>query len=192
MKEASSVDMKTHNGQSKLRRGGGTLWRRLRGALAALGRDADDRRDPRGGLNTATPPWLAGATSSAAPDEARAVLSQSDEQPPKSGVLLPFPIRGEALLVKLAGVLRNRVEEHGPDRDPLLLTISRRPRSRLSIDRAAYVEFDVESSEYRVAVEASPGMRVIVETADFDALVEFVAQYVATRIAERAALGVAS
>ena len=38
MKEASSVDMKTQNGQSKLRRGGGTLWSRLLGALAAFGR----------------------------------------------------------------------------------------------------------------------------------------------------------
>jgi hypothetical protein len=164
----------------------------LRSVLAAFGREAEGQSDLRGGITASAARSPVVATSRPAPDEAGAAPAQAEVRSPGRGVLLPFPIRGEALLVKLAGALQNRVEKHGSDRDPLLLTMSRCPRSRLSIDRAAYVEFYDERSEYSVVVESSTGTRVIVETADFDAAVEFIAQYVAARFVAGAAFGVAS
>ena len=107
-------------------------------------------------------------------------------------VVLRFPIHGEALLVRLADLLRSRLADRGPEHDPLLLMMSRGPRSRLSIDRMAYVEFHNDRAEFRVAIEASPRTKVILETADFDAVVDFVGQYVAARLAELPALEVAS
>ena len=107
-------------------------------------------------------------------------------------VVLRFPIHGEALLVRLADLLRSRLADRGPEHDPLLLMMSRGPRSRLSIDRMAYVEFHNDRAEFRVAIEASPRTKVILETADFDAVVDFVGQYIAARLAERPALEVAS
>ena len=62
MKEESSVEMKTQNGQSYLRRGGGMLWSSLHRALAAFDRDAWDQCD------------LCGGMIAAAADEARAAL----------------------------------------------------------------------------------------------------------------------
>ncbi|WP_315833173.1 hypothetical protein [Bradyrhizobium prioriisuperbiae] len=106
--------------------------------------------------------------------------------------ILPFPIHGEALLVKLAEVLRNRIEDRGPDRNPLMLTMSRYPAARLWIDRTAYVEIRGGQSAYHVAIEAAPDTVVSMETTDFDTLVRFVMQYVAGRLSESTALGAAS
>lgn len=110
----------------------------------------------------------------------------------RSGVLLPFPIRGEALLVRLAALLRARMGEDRPGQDPLDLSIVRDPYSRLTIDAAAYVEYDPTRSQYRAAVEASVDTKVILETTDFDALVEFVVRYIATRPSETSPLEAAS
>lgn len=107
-------------------------------------------------------------------------------------VVLRFPIHGEALLVRLADLLRSRLADRGPEHDPLLFMMSRGLRSRLSIDRMAYVEFHNDRAEFRVAIEASPQTKVILETADFDAVVDFVGQYIAARLAELPALEVAS
>jgi hypothetical protein len=106
---------------------------------------------------------------------------------PVCGDVLPFPIRGEALLVRLAEVLRRRLTERGPDRDPLLLTISRCPGSRLLIDGVAYVDYVSDLSTYRAAVEALPDTKVIVETSDFDVLVSFIVQYLTDGRSEPAA-----
>jgi len=110
----------------------------------------------------------------------------------EAGIILPFPIHGEALLVKLAEVLRNRIADHSPEWDSLLPQLSRRPWSRLSIDRQAYVEFHEDRGEYRAVIEASLGTKVIIETADFDVVVDFVLQYVTGRLAEPAELEAAS
>jgi hypothetical protein len=108
------------------------------------------------------------------------------------GNLLQFPVRGEALLVRLADLLRSRVADRKLEYDPLLLRISRCPEYRLSIDRYAYVEFLGDRCVYCVAIEAQPDTRVIVETTDFDTVVNFVVQYVAARLSEKALLEVAS
>jgi hypothetical protein len=114
------------------------------------------------------------------------------DQAAPGGILLQFPVRGEALLVRLADLLRSRIADRGAGRDPLLLLISRCPGSRLSIDRSAYVEFLADRCVYCVAVEAQPDTRVTVETTDFDTVVKFVVQYVAERLSENVFLEVAS
>jgi hypothetical protein len=114
------------------------------------------------------------------------------DQAAPSGILLQFPVRGEALLVRLADLLRSRIADRGVERDPLLLLISRCPGSRLSIDRSAYVEFLADRCMYCVAIEAQPDTRVTVETTDFDTVVKFVVQYVAERLSEKVFLEVAS
>jgi hypothetical protein len=109
-----------------------------------------------------------------------------------SGILLQFPVRGEALLVRLAELLRSRVADRKLECDPLILRISRCPEYRLSIDRSAYVEFLGDRCVYCVAIEAQPDTRVTVETTDFDTVVNFVVQYVAARLSEKVLLEVAS
>jgi hypothetical protein len=95
-------------------------------------------------------------------------------------VVLAFPIRGEALLVRLAEGLRERLPSGALEpADPFLLTLSRGPRSRLSIDRDAYVEFHAERAAFHLIIDAAPDARVTLETTDFDTLVKFVMQYVA-------------
>jgi hypothetical protein len=105
---------------------------------------------------------------------------------PDGGVILPFPIHGEALLVKLAELLRKQVADCGPQTDPLQLTMSRCPLSRLSIDRKAYIEFHPRGCAYRVIIGPDPATRIILETTDFDILADFVLQYIVTRLAEPA------
>jgi hypothetical protein len=109
------------------------------------------------------------------------------EAEPARGDVLLFPIRGEALLVRLAEVLRSRLAEQRPDHGPLLLTISRSPGSRLLIEGVAYVDYVSDISTYRVAIEAVPDTKVIVETSDFDTLVSFIVQYLTDRLSEPAA-----
>jgi NAD(P)H-hydrate repair Nnr-like enzyme with NAD(P)H-hydrate epimerase domain len=110
----------------------------------------------------------------------------------EAGIVLPFPIHGEALLVKLAEVLRARIADCGPEWNPLLPQLSRRPWSRLSIDHQAHVEFLEHRGEYRAVIDAQLGTKVIVETAEFDVVVDFVLQYVTGRLAEPAELEAAS
>jgi len=99
-------------------------------------------------------------------------------------VVLRFPIRGEALLVRLADLLRGRVAAHAAARDRFLLTLSRRPRSRLTIDHAAYVEFHADRATYHLVIDVVQETRIAVETTDFDTVVNFVAQYVTDRLSD--------
>ena len=110
----------------------------------------------------------------------------------QSGVLLPFPIRGEALLVRLADVLRDSLMCNAPGAGPFSLTLSRVPRSRLSIDGAAYVEFRAETATFQLMVETAPDSRMTLETEDFDTLVKFVVQYIAEKRRDPSELEVAS
>ena len=123
------------------------------------------------------------------PSEAQAV-SASDQG--REAILLPFPIRGEALLVRLAETVRDRVHFGVSGDDPFILTISRSPRLRLSIDRAAYVEFRAESASFHLTIDAAPESRVTLETTDFDTLVKFAVQYVAAEHRDLCNLEVAS
>jgi hypothetical protein len=106
--------------------------------------------------------------------------------------LLPFPIRGEALLVKLAELLRARIASRSLEQDPFWLEISRCSHPRMSIDRSAYVEFQTGRATYHVVVETMPDTTIRVETSDFDTVVKFVLQYIDERIADALALEVAS
>ena len=106
--------------------------------------------------------------------------------------VLPFPIRGEAVLARLAHVLRGRIGETGPDGDPLLLTISRGSQCRLTIDGAAYVEFCHDRSGFHVEVEATPDTTVSLRTTDFDIVVGFVMHYVGEKLGGPAMLEAAS
>ncbi|MDB5608146.1 MAG: hypothetical protein JWP25_5046 [Bradyrhizobium sp.] len=171
-----------------------TLWSWLRGASWPIDREANERRVASTGPTTRLP---SGPAPGGAKSEPRVVLQVvgSDQAAP-SGILLQFPLRGEALLVKLADLLRMRIANspasRGPEHDPLLLTMSRCCGSRLSIDRTAYVEFIANRSSYHVAIEAAPDTTVTLDTTDFDTLVKFVVQYVTERLSEPATPEVAS
>ncbi|MBB5048289.1 hypothetical protein HNR60_003052 [Rhodopseudomonas rhenobacensis] len=143
------------------------------------------RRAPAPGAGRPTPPFDAGSERiNAAPG--------GHQRSAPSGVVLQFPLRGEALLVRLAEALRCKFAGRGPQRDPLLLTISRCPGSRLTIDGATFVEFDADRSAYHVAVEAAPDTLITLQTTDFELVVDFVAHYVAERASDPATLEAAS
>lgn len=99
------------------------------------------------------------------------------------GIVLPFPVRGEALLVTLAARLRERFAGDAFEREPLALTISRCPQSRLSIDRDAYVEFDADRAVYHTAIETTVDTTIMLDTTDFDTAVNFIAHYLSGRLA---------
>lgn len=122
------------------------------------------------------------------------------EQPPamaapgiasETCTVLRFPLRGEALLVRLAELLRRRVERLAPKIDCLTLVLSHQPRLRLWIDDGAYVEFDAPSAEFHLMIE-TPSARMIIQTADFDAVVKFVMEYVVEKMSDATMLEVAS
>jgi hypothetical protein len=98
-----------------------------------------------------------------------------------NSVVLPFPLRGEALLVNLANELRGRVTAGELEDDPFLATISRGRRVRLSIDRDAYVEFNAEDETFHLKIDATPVLTLMLETKEFTRLVEFVFQYFVER-----------
>ena len=104
------------------------------------------------------------------------------------GEVVAFPVHGEALLVKLADVLRRHVAGREPADNPLRLTFSRCPWARLSIDATAYVDYLSEVETFHAAIEAGPGTKVILKTTDFDALASFVMQYVNDRLLDRASV----
>ncbi len=165
---------------------------------------------PIGGLLLRMRAWFAGgaATCSAAPgephDAARDEVVRDEvvwhQNPfasmqngnPQTAILLPFPIRGEALLVRLAELLRQRVAGRTPWHNSFVLTMSRTPRSRLTIDHATYVEFDPRRATYCVVVEAAPDTTITVDTTDFDTAVKFVTQYVVDRLSDAATVEIAS
>ncbi len=122
------------------------------------------------------------------------VVEVTDAREPEtqSAVVLPFPIRGEALLVKLAEVLRARIATVALSPNLFLLTMSRAPRSCLAIDHASYIAFDAERATFHVVLEASPDTTITLDTTNFDTLVQFVVEYVNGRISEFRTLEVAS
>jgi len=166
------------------RKGVRILWSWLHDASWAIGRYANENQVYLAEA-TAWPAVVKNELQPVAP------VVRHDHAAP-SGILLQFPVRGEALLVRLADLLRSRIADRRLERDPLLLLISRCPGSRLSIDRSAYVEFLADRCTYYVAIEAQPDTRVTVETADFDTVVKFVVQYTAERLSEKVLLEAAS
>ena len=112
--------------------------------------------------------------------------------PPEEAAVLQFPLRGEALLARLADLLSDRLPGGAANCDPFLLTLSRGPRPRLSIDRAAYVEFHAERASFHLIIDAAPDSRVTLETTDFDTLAKFVVQYLAEGCRDRESFEVAS
>lgn len=138
--------------------------------------DAADRR-------RATP-----AQPASIPAGLGAGLSAPDPRELVRGEVLPFPVHGEALLVKLADVLRRHAAARELADNPLRLTISRCPWTRLSIDAAACVDYLSESGTFQAAIEAGPDTWVILKTTDFDALASFVTQYINDRLTNRAAM----
>jgi hypothetical protein len=109
-----------------------------------------------------------------------------------TATVLPFPIRGEALLVKLATHLKAVVEKDRRGRSPFLFAITHMPQARLLIDEMAHAEFDVARGEFRIQVLVAPDTRITAETSDFDVMVDFIAQYMRGRLVETSALEVAS
>jgi hypothetical protein len=182
---------------SDMKSGVRMLWSWLRGASWPIHRATDDHRGFSSGV-IAQQSSVRTATGHEPDAVLPAAVSQVGglERPAQSGVILPFPLHGEALLVKLADTLRSRMAinptSRGTERDPLLLTMSRCPGSRLSIDARANVEFDAGLSVYRMTIEAAPDTTVTLNTSDFDTLVNFIVQYIAERLAAPATLEVAS
>ncbi|WP_426425301.1 hypothetical protein [Bradyrhizobium genosp. A] len=127
---------------------------------------------------------------SATPENRSAPFHSPKGASAEGGVILPFPICGEAVLLKLAEVLRKVFSGRDLAGDPPLLILERSPEPRLWIDRTAHVEFHPGRREYRAIIETSPDTRIIVETFDFDALIDFVLQYVIARLVGHAALEV--
>lgn len=150
-----------------------TLWSRLRDAVSSF----DHGGGGRGAMSVRPVP----AESAAVAD---VEVAQRDLDGQMNGAILRFPIHSEALLVKLADVVRSRIADGGPERNHLLLLLSRGPISRLWIDGVAYVEFRSDRSTYHFAVEADVETTVTLETTDFDTLVRFVMEYVAGRSSE--------
>ena len=116
----------------------------------------------------------------AAANDALAVMPQAGGGRDHPAVLA-FPIRAEALLANLACSLRDRLGIRERAGDPFLMTMSRSPRPRLSLDRDAYVEFHAEDSTFRLKIDAVPASRLTLETSEFAVLVKFVLQYLAER-----------
>jgi hypothetical protein len=106
--------------------------------------------------------------------------------------VLPFPLRAEALLAKLATHLKGVVEKDHLRRSPFLFAITQAPHARLLIDEMAHAEFDVVRGQYRMQVLVTPETRVTAETSDFDVIVHFIVQYLRERLVETSALEVAS
>jgi hypothetical protein len=139
--------------------------------------------------------WLRRGASNAAVEPVQqdtAALSPAGSLVQEAGVVLPFPLRGEALLVRLTELLRRRVAELVPQYERLSLTLSHHPALRLSIDESAFIEFDARSAEFNLVIEAPSGTRMIIQTTDFDAVVKFVLQYVVEKLSDDAVLEAAS
>jgi hypothetical protein len=140
--------------------------------------------------------WLRRGASKAAAEpalhETATLSAASGGSAPEPGIVLSFPLRGEALLVRLAELLRRRVAELVPQWERLALTLSHHPALRLTLDQSAFIEFDAPSGEFNLVIEAPSGTRMIIQTTDFDAVVKFVLQYVVEKLSDDAVLEAAS
>ena len=137
--------------------------------------------------------WLrrSGPAKPPCPETGPAAEDRPDVAALEQAKILAFPVRGEALLVKLAEVLRRRIGELGRP-EGLLPTLSHGPELLLWIGDDAHVEFDARRSEYDLTIVAPGGTRMIIQTADFDVLVTYVLQYVVERLSDENRLEVAS
>jgi hypothetical protein len=108
------------------------------------------------------------------------------------GQVLAFPVRSEALLVTLAGLLRSRIAAQNARPGLFQFAVVREPSPHLRLDHASYVEFEPGRAVYRLVVALCPVTALTIETGDFDQIVAFVVEYVNDRLAESAALGGAS
>ena len=169
------------------RKGARTLWSWLRATLPFTGRAVLD--EPARSAAVSAQSFASWPQAAAGRD---AEQSGTGGTAPEAGIVLRFPIHGEALLVKLADLLRKRVASRGLERDPLLLMMSRCPWARLSIDRIAYVDFLADRLAYRLVIEAEPDARFTLDTTDFDTVVKFVVQYISYRNSGSVALEAAS
>jgi hypothetical protein len=104
-----------------------------------------------------------------------------------AGQVLAFPVRGEALVIALAGLLRSRIAQ-SPRRDLFDLAVVREPSPHLRLDQASYVEFEPGRAVYRLIVALCSTTALTIETEDFDQIVAFVVEYVNDRLAEFAAV----
>ncbi len=96
-------------------------------------------------------------------------------------VVLPFPIHGEALLVKLADQLR-RWTAGNAAQGSFDLALSRRKQTRLTVDAAAFVEFDATTALYHLVIELTEDTRLTLDSGDFDTIVRLLEQYVGDRL----------
>ncbi|WP_322516779.1 hypothetical protein SR870_04120 [Rhodopseudomonas palustris] len=92
--------------------------------------------------------------------------------------VLEFPIRGDARLVGLAGMLAKWMAPAELEEDPFRLKLLNGRRRSLSIDRDAYVEHRAEDGSFQLVID-SVRFRLTLETSDFALLVKFVLQYCA-------------
>jgi hypothetical protein len=160
--------------------------RTLRSWLSSVMKSFDHRRDGIDGTRAESAQSVSIGTGVGA--ERRALPFEAGGREPSRGEVVPFPLNGEALLIRLAEVLRRHVADLEPGHNPLSLTISRCPQARLSIDDTAYVDFLSDISTYCAAIEAAPDTKVILNTTDFDALASFVMQYVDQKLLDQAAM----
>jgi hypothetical protein len=133
--------------------------------------------------------WFATLPVGRATATAPVAVASPDVQPVQgaqstSSHVLSFPYRGNALLVKLADILKKRIAEAPTHADRFVLSLTRAPRLRLVIDETAYVEFDAVRAAFSMVVEVEPCTQLTLDTEDFDTLVRFVVQYVRDKLAE--------
>jgi len=97
-----------------------------------------------------------------------------------TGQVLVFPLSAEAQLLRIAEGLRSRV---GPScsTDDVALELSRRSGACLKVDADTTVDFDGARGVFRVVVEATYDTRLTLQTKQFDAVVNFLAQYLLER-----------
>ena len=97
-----------------------------------------------------------------------------------TGQVLAFPLSAEAQLLRIVEGLRLRV---GPSRSiaDVSLELSRGSGASLKVDADTTVDFDSARGVFRVAVEATCDTRLTLQTTQFGAVVNFLAQYLAQR-----------
>lgn len=146
------------------------------------------RRSTAPGLVARLRAWLPGPCRSRTGDDPHP-RTEPAAAPAPAGQVVAFPRRADALLVRLAELLRPRISARNPRQDLFLLALTREPCCRLRIDHASYVEVVPGREAYRLNVDIPPVTAVVIETTDFDQIVAFVVEYVNGRLAEAAPAG---
>ncbi len=122
--------------------------------------------------------WLAGAALSTVDRIASRDASQRSVSVPQLATVVPFPLNGRGVLLKLARELGDAAEAGVADvDDPVLLTLARGDNQRLLIDSTAYMEIGQEPLPYRVVLGDAFTTRITLETADVTEARGFISQY---------------